>query len=302
MPSQVQVRENYATGGLIPRKRTWPVSYLPLTIVASSLLVGAWTRWFPLEQLSTGWLGLVALLMVGVSWGCVAVSVHRGATLQELLKLIGLLGMFLFALTSAGSEHRLHSLSWVVFGASVAAMAAGIVLHVLSPRVATGPIASLAHGLVVYDAGGRLSAFFSYPNALAGKLIRKPAGAVKGYVTDTETRGSVSFAVGKDDRFRTTIRLGTGLNTLHSCGRYLLLIRHALPNFTVTVGLVSRAIISLQVGSPCMTVDGSSKTMSTAPTIIGGRTMIPLRFVAENLGCLIGWDQPFKGVTVVYGG
>jgi hypothetical protein len=38
---------------------------------------------------------------------------------------------------------------------------------------------------------------------LAGKVIRRPAGAVKGYVTDAETRGSTSFAVGKDDRFST---------------------------------------------------------------------------------------------------
>jgi hypothetical protein len=202
---------------------------------------------------------------------------------------------------------------------------------------------------------------------LAGKLIRKPAGAVKGYVTDTETRGSVSFAVAKDNRFSTTIRLGTGLNTLHSYVRYLLLMRYTLPDFTITVGPVPRTIISLQVGSPRMTVNGTVKaidaqgtkplisngttmvpiraiveslggtvgwdaatrrldirlgsrsvtmwvgkttatvggsitTMSTAPAIIGGRTMIPLRFVAENLGCLVGWDQPTRGVTVVYGG
>jgi hypothetical protein len=30
--------------------------------------------------------------------------------------------------------------------------------------------------------------------------------------------------------------------------------------------------------------------------------MIPLCFVAENPGCLVGWDQPSLGVTVVYGG
>ena len=56
------------------------------------------------------------------------------------------------------------------------------------------------------------------------------------------------------------------------------------------------------VGKTIATVNGSSKTMSAAPAIIGGRTMIPLRFVAENLGCLVGWDQPTRGVTVVYGG
>ncbi|MHB8107533.1 MAG: stalk domain-containing protein [Candidatus Cryosericum sp.] len=202
---------------------------------------------------------------------------------------------------------------------------------------------------------------------LAGKLIRKPAGAVKGYVTDAETRRSVSFTVGRDYRFSTTLRLGTGLNTLHSYVRYLLLMRYTLPGFTVTVGPVPRTVISLQVGSPRMTVsgvvqavdaqgsrpiisngttmvpiraiveslggsvdwdpvarrldirlgsrtvttwvskttatvNGSSTTMSVAPAIIGGRTMIPLRFVAENLGCLVGWDQSTRRVTIAYGG
>ena len=193
------MRGNRATGGFAPRSHNWHVWYLSLIIVASILLVGAWTRWIRLEQLSTAWLGLVALFMVGVPWlrrlfsagspvavsplawlliavamfGLVsfAVSVHRGATLQELLKLTGLLGVFLVALTSAVSEDRLHTLSWALFGASVVAMAGCIVLYVLSPLVATGPIASLAHALVVRDAGGRLSAFFSYPNALAGFLI-----------------------------------------------------------------------------------------------------------------------------------
>src|SRR5450759_3285732 len=187
------------TGGVAPRSHDWHVWYLSLSIVASILLVGAWTRWFPLEQLSTAWLGLVALFMVGVPWlrrrfsaespvtmsplawlliavavfGLVSfvVSVHRGVTLQELLKLAGLLGIVRFAVRYGGSEDRLHTLSWVVFGASVVAMAGCIVLYLLSPRVATGPIASLAHVLVVRDACGRLSAFFSYPNALAGFLI-----------------------------------------------------------------------------------------------------------------------------------
>ena len=193
------MKKNLMTGGVAPRSHDWHVWYLSLIIVASILLVGAWTRWSPLEQLSTAWFGLVALFMVGVPWlrrrfsaespvamsplawlliavavfGLIsfAVSVHRGATLQELLKLTGLLGMFLFALRYAGSEDRLHTLSWVLFGASVLAMTAGMVLYVLSPRVATGPIASLAHALVVRDAGGRFSVFFSYPNALAGFLI-----------------------------------------------------------------------------------------------------------------------------------
>jgi len=193
------VRENRTTAGLTPRRRTWDVWYLSLAIVVSLLLTGAWVKWATLENLAVAWLGFVALLAVALAWlrrrfgvgslvttsplvwllvavavfGLIsfAVSVHRGATLQELLKLTGLLGMFLFALRYAGSEDRLHTLRWVLFGASVVTMAGSIALYVVSPRVATGPIASLAHALVVRDDGGRFSAFFSYPNALAGFLI-----------------------------------------------------------------------------------------------------------------------------------
>jgi hypothetical protein len=84
---------------------------------------------------------------------------------------------------------------------------------------------------------------------LAGKLIRKPAGAVGGCVIDAETRGSLSFVVGKDDQFGTTIRLDTGLNTLHSYVRNLLVMRYTLPDFTVTIGPAPRVIIRLQVGA-----------------------------------------------------
>jgi O-antigen ligase/tetratricopeptide (TPR) repeat protein len=173
--------------------------YLSLIIVASILLASEWTHWMPLEQLATAWLGLVALFVVAIPWlrrrfGAAApvaasplawlimavalfgllsfaISVHRGATLHELLKLAGLLGMFLFAFTFAASEDRMRTLSRVLFGASVIAVAAGMILYVLARRITAGPIASLASALVVSGTDERFSAFFSYPNALAGFLI-----------------------------------------------------------------------------------------------------------------------------------
>jgi nucleoid-associated protein YejK len=36
------------------------------------------------------------------------------------------------------------------------------------------------------------------------------------------------------------------------------------------------------------------------PEIINSRTMIPLRFVAENLGCDVLWDAATKTVTIKY--
>jgi O-antigen ligase len=184
---------------LAPRRITWQAWYLSLIIVASILLASEWTRWMALEQLATAWLGLVALFVVAVPWlrcrfGAAApvvvsplawlimavaffgllsfaISVHRGATLHELLKLVGLLGMFLFAFTFARSEERLHTLVRVLFGASVVAVAAGMILYMLARRITAGPIASLANALAVSGAAERFSAFFSYPNALAGFLI-----------------------------------------------------------------------------------------------------------------------------------
>jgi tetratricopeptide (TPR) repeat protein len=168
-------------------------------MVVSLLLTGAWVKWATLEFLAVALLGFVALLAVALPWlrrrfrdtssvavsplawlvvvtvvfGLVSlgVSAHRGATLQELLKWTGLLGLFLFALIHLGSEDGLRTLSFVLFGSAATGMSLSIVLYVVSPRVATGSIASLAHALVVRDANGRLSAFFSYPNALAGFLI-----------------------------------------------------------------------------------------------------------------------------------
>jgi len=139
---------------------------------------------------------------------------------------------------------------------------------------------------------------------LAGKLIRKPAGAVKGYATDTETLRSTSFVVGKDYRFSTTIRLGTGLNTLHCSVRYLLLMRYTLPDFTVTVGPVPQTIITLQVGSSRMTVNGTIKAIDvqgTKPLIINGTTMVPLRAIVESLGGSVGWDAAIRRLDIQVG-
>ena len=36
------------------------------------------------------------------------------------------------------------------------------------------------------------------------------------------------------------------------------------------------------------------------PLIINSRTMLPLRFVTENLGCTVDWDGTTKTITITY--
>src|SRR5450759_4357536 len=102
----------------------------------------------------------------------------------------------------------------------------------------------------------------------------------------------------------TTLRLGTGLNTLHSSVRYLLLMCYTLPDFTVTVGPVPRTIISLQVGSPHMTVGGVAKAIDaqgTKPLISNGTTMVPIRAIVESLGGSVGWNAPARRCDIRLG-
>ena len=71
---------------------------------------------------------------------------------------------------------------------------------------------------------------------------------------------------------------------------------------TVTLG---KKIIALWIGKSAATVNGVSTLIDSTnakvvPEIINGRTMLPLRFVAENLGATVGWDQNTQTITITY--
>ncbi|MBR5539002.1 MAG: metallophosphoesterase [Clostridia bacterium] len=56
--------------------------------------------------------------------------------------------------------------------------------------------------------------------------------------------------------------------------------------------------IKMTIDSLTATVNGESKTLDAAPIIKSSRTMLPVRFVAENLGATVGWDDATKTVSV----
>ena len=65
--------------------------------------------------------------------------------------------------------------------------------------------------------------------------------------------------------------------------------------------------IGLQVGNPIAVVNGNttqidSTNSKVVPEIINSRTMLPLRFVAENLGCDVQWNDATKTITITYQG
>ncbi|HPC56966.1 MAG TPA: stalk domain-containing protein, partial [Caldisericia bacterium] len=58
--------------------------------------------------------------------------------------------------------------------------------------------------------------------------------------------------------------------------------------------------IELWIDKKTAKVDGTSKELDVPPMILNGRTMLPLRFVTEELGCTVDWEDKTKTVTITY--
>lgn len=66
---------------------------------------------------------------------------------------------------------------------------------------------------------------------------------------------------------------------------------------TVTFRTNSKTV-QVTVGSRTALVDGVAVRLLTAPANVNGRTMVPLRFVSENLGAGVSWDPNNGTITV----
>lgn len=56
--------------------------------------------------------------------------------------------------------------------------------------------------------------------------------------------------------------------------------------------------IKLRIGKNVALVNGQERAMDTVAALVQGRTMIPLRFVAENMGALVHYDAATKTVHI----
>ncbi len=56
--------------------------------------------------------------------------------------------------------------------------------------------------------------------------------------------------------------------------------------------------ILLVIGSVTAELNGDEYTLDTAPVIINGRTMLPIRFIAESFGYVVDWDNENQIITI----
>ena len=67
----------------------------------------------------------------------------------------------------------------------------------------------------------------------------------------------------------------------------------------VSINLNDREIM-LWINSNTATVDNVAMVLDVAPQIINSRTMMPIRFIAENFGCVVEWEDENKKVSIYY--
>ncbi|MDR1060206.1 MAG: cadherin-like beta sandwich domain-containing protein [Clostridiales bacterium] len=58
--------------------------------------------------------------------------------------------------------------------------------------------------------------------------------------------------------------------------------------------------LELWIGRTDIVADGLSKPMDVAPELANERTMLPLRFVSENAGCIVEWFGSTQEAVVIY--
>lgn len=93
-------------------------------------------------------------------------------------------------------------------------------------------------------------------------------------------------------------------------GRTMLPIRAVIENLGGTVqydiysGMTTiklgNVLVQLTNNSSLVYVNGVAKYLDTAPMIVNDRTMLPLRFVLENLGADVVWDSQRNTATITY--
>lgn len=67
----------------------------------------------------------------------------------------------------------------------------------------------------------------------------------------------------------------------------------------IVTGTADGYTLQLQVGSNKAVVNGKTLTMSEAPRLVDGYTLVPVRFISESTGSLVAWN-PYSPQVIVY--
>ncbi len=72
----------------------------------------------------------------------------------------------------------------------------------------------------------------------------------------------------------------------------------AAPATPSTPDTSGSSVVKLVINSTEATINGTASTLLSAPVIVDGRTLVPVRFISEALGAKVDWDGDTRTVTI----
>lgn len=82
---------------------------------------------------------------------------------------------------------------------------------------------------------------------------------------------------------------------------FLFVISLLVGSIGLPVSAESTKKLELYVGKTTAYVNGASVKLDAPPVIQNGRTLVPVRFISEQMGAKVTWDRAKKQVTIVQG-
>lgn len=128
-------------------------------------------------------------------------------------------------------------------------------------------------------------------------------------VTDVVVSLQINDPIMEVNGVETEIDVGRGTKPIVTGGRTLVPIRAIIEAFDGAVGwdgvtqtvklTMADDIITLIINSRTAYLNNTEHTLDVAPAIINGRTMLPIRFIAEGFNLGVAWEDETQTVTII---
>lgn len=113
------------------------------------------------------------------------------------------------------------------------------------------------------------------------------------YIVDGQERGMDVAPYIKDDRTFLPVRFAASAAGVTDDNIIWNSTEHSV------ILIKGNSVVKLVIGSKTMLIDGTPITMDVVPEIVDpGRTMLPIRWVGQALGCTISWDAAAETITI----
>jgi hypothetical protein len=200
----------------------------------------------------------------------------------------------------------IYTLSWTITGDTVwfgiQATTTGWVALGIDPQIAMNG-ADMVFGWV---SGGKATVLDQYSTGMFGPhpddtslggtmdLLASAGGEQAGTTTIEFSRKRVT-----GDAYDKPVPMSGNLKIIWATGNADGVSPHARKGSgTIEVGAPAPVVLTFTIGSTKATQNGMPVTLDAAPVIQNGRTLLPVRYVAEPLGATVAWAPTTRTVTI----